>query len=157
MSEMEVNPVNRRDFLQTTAAATATATAALSAASTGVASAQEPAAKKAALRPKRVLGKTGVEVSMLNQGTWRAPDSLDRLLRLGYAGGIRYIDTAKSYGSEPGVAKWFEAMPAGTRKEYFLVTKDHPRFGLTIWTCCSSTASAPATRSTRSSGPRAES
>jgi len=127
MSEMEVNPVNRRDFLQTTAAATATATAALSAASTGVASAQEPAAKKAALLPKRVLGKTGVEVSMLNQGTWRAPDSLDRLLRLGYAGGIRYIDTAKSYGTEPGVGKFLSSLPDGARKDIFLVTKDGPR------------------------------
>jgi predicted aldo/keto reductase-like oxidoreductase len=49
------------------------------------------------------------------------------LLRLGHASGIRYVDTAKSYGSEPGVAKWLEGMPAGTRKEIFLVSKDHPR------------------------------
>ncbi len=65
-------------------------------------------------------------MTILNQGTWKSPDSLDRLLRMGYANGVRYIDTADCYGSEPGIAKWFAAMPAGTRKEIFLATKDHP-------------------------------
>ena len=65
-----------------------------------------------------------MKVSILNQGTWRSP-SLDRLLRFSYANGVRYFDTAKSYGSEPGIAKWFEAMPE-VRKSIFLVTKDHP-------------------------------
>ena len=71
------------------------------------------------------LGRTGVEVSMLNLGTWRSV-GLDRILRFAWANGIRYIDTAKSYGSEPAIGRWLQAMPE-VRKELFLVTKDHPR------------------------------
>ena len=74
--------------------------------------------------PKRMLGRTGVEVSMLNLGTWKSV-GLDRILRFAWANGIRYIDTAKSYGSEPAIGKWLQAMPE-VRKEIFLVTKDHP-------------------------------
>jgi predicted aldo/keto reductase-like oxidoreductase len=71
------------------------------------------------------LGKTGVEVTILTQGTWQSP-SLDRILRFAYASGIRYFDTAKAYGSEPGFKKWFQQAPE-VRKEIFLVTKDTPR------------------------------
>ena len=119
MSENDSSQLKRRDFIQTSAAATATALTMASA------NAAPATAAKIELLPKRTLGKTGVNVSILNQGTWKSPDSLDRLLRLGFASGIRYIDTAKSYGSEPGIAKWFEANP-DARKEIFLVTKDVP-------------------------------
>src|SRR4051812_24792672 len=124
MSENGVPEVNRRGFLQTGAAATALT---LASSAAGHAAPPSDKEKATAVLPRRPLGKTGVDVTILNQGTWKSPDSLDRLLRMGYASGIRYIDTAKSYGSEPGVARYFEGMPAGTRKEYFLVTKDHPR------------------------------
>ena len=114
--------VQRREFLQAGAAVTASALAV----GTGSPSlGDEPKASKPTL-PTRKLGKTGVDVSILNQGTWRAPGALDRILRFSYANGVRYFDTAKSYGSEPGIAKWFEAMPE-VRKEIFLVTKDSPR------------------------------
>jgi len=119
MQDDRAPQVNRRGFLQAGATAMAVGSA-------GPAFAAQAPEKKGNVLPRRPLGKTGVDVTILNQGTWKSPDSLDRLLRLGYAGGIRYIDTAKSYGSEPGVAKWLEAMPAGTRKEIFLVTKDSP-------------------------------
>ena len=122
MSEHGVPDLNRRGFLQTGAAATALT---LASSAPGLAAPAETT--KPAVLPRRTLGKTGVDVTILNQGTWKSPDSLDRLLRMGYASGIRYIDTADCYGSEPGIAKWFEAMPAGTRKEIFLATKDHPR------------------------------
>ncbi len=122
MSENGVPDLNRRGFLQTGAAATALTLA------TSTAGLAAPAATaKPIVLPRRTLGKTGVDVTILNQGTWKSPDSLDRLLRMGHAGGIRYIDTADCYGSEPGIAKWLEAMPAGTRKDLFLATKDHPR------------------------------
>ena len=65
--------------------------------------------------PKRTLGRTGVEVSMLNLGTWRSV-GLDRILRFAWANGIRYVDTAKSYGSEPAIGRWLQAMPE-VRKE----------------------------------------
>jgi aryl-alcohol dehydrogenase-like predicted oxidoreductase len=75
--------------------------------------------------PKRPLGKTGIEVTILNLGTWRNP-GLDRLVRYAYASGIRMYDTARVYGSEPGLKRWFQAMPE-VRKEIVLVTKDHAR------------------------------
>jgi aryl-alcohol dehydrogenase-like predicted oxidoreductase len=83
-----------------------------------------PQSAKTPMIPFRKLGKTGVEVSILNLGTWRSP-GLDRLLRFAYASGVRYFDTAKSYGSEPAIARWLQQMPE-VRKEIFLVTKDHP-------------------------------
>jgi len=50
---------------------------------------------------------------------------LDRILRFAWANGVRYVDTAKSYGSEPAIGRWLQAMPE-LRKELFLVTKDTP-------------------------------
>jgi aryl-alcohol dehydrogenase-like predicted oxidoreductase len=119
MSGSDASAVNRRDFLQAGALATASALTI----SNGAQAADPPAAAKIVL-PKRTLGKTGVDVTILNQGTWKS-EGLDRILRVAYASGIRYFDTAKSYGSEPGFKRWFQAMPE-VRKEIFLVTKDSP-------------------------------
>lgn len=109
---------SRRAFL-----GTAAATGAALATASNARSAQEP--ETARVLPVRKLGKTGAEVTILNLGTWRNP-GLDRLLRLGFAQGIRMYDAAKSYGSEPGIKRWFETMPE-VRKQIFLVTKDSPR------------------------------
>jgi uncharacterized protein len=115
--------VNRRDFLGAGAGAVAVA------GTVGIgreASAQTGSqASKSTVLPKRTLGRTGVEVSMLNLGTWKSV-GLDRILRFAWANGIRYIDTAKDYGSEPAIGRWLQAMPE-VRKQIFLVTKDHPR------------------------------
>lgn len=119
------NSLDRREFLQVGAA---TAAVLAAGASAGRALAQDdakPAPAKSAELPTRVLGKTGVKVSILNQGTWQNP-ALDRLVRYSFANGVRYFDTAKSYGSEPGLSKWFQAAPE-VRKQIFLVTKDVPR------------------------------
>ncbi|WP_406699965.1 aldo/keto reductase [Singulisphaera sp. Ch08] len=118
--EVSVSEVNRRGFLQTGALATASAMTVASA--TG--SLAAPAADKKTTLPLRPLGKTGADVTILNLGTWRSPGT-DRLLRFAYANGVRYFDTAKSYGSEPAIARWLQAMPE-VRKEIFLATKDHP-------------------------------
>ena len=115
MRENDLAGVNRRVFLQTGAIAGASV-AALS--KVGVAG-QDPASMTTL--PTRKLGKTGVDVTILNQGTWKA-SGLDRILRTAYAGGIRYFDTARGYGSEPAIKKWFEQMPE-VRKNIFLVTK----------------------------------
>jgi uncharacterized protein len=117
--------MNRRDFLGTGATAVAVASAV---GMGGEAKAQTEAKSKttqSAVLPKRTLGRTGVEVSMLNLGTWKSV-GLDRILRFSWANGIRYIDTAKSYGSEPAIGRWLQAMPE-MRKQLFLVTKDHPQ------------------------------
>jgi uncharacterized protein len=120
-----IGSINRRGFLGTGAGALAAA----SAISIGreALGQTEPKSKttQSALLPKRTLGRTGVEVSMLNLGTWKSV-GLDRILRFAWANGVRYIDTAKSYGSEPAIGRWFQAMPE-VRKDIFLVTKDHPQ------------------------------
>jgi aryl-alcohol dehydrogenase-like predicted oxidoreductase len=114
--------VNRRGFLE--AGAGTLAAAAVLGQVTEAGAQDKERAPRAAAMPKRVLGRTGVEVSILTLGTFRNA-GLDRILRTAWASGIRYVDTAKSYGSEPGVGKWMKANP-GIRKELFLVTKDHP-------------------------------
>jgi uncharacterized protein len=122
MSANDPSQIQRREFLQAGAIAS---TAALSLGSNALA--QEPKAEQVAILPTRKLGKTGVDVTILNHGTWQAPSgTLDRLVRTSYASGIRYFDTAKSYRTEPALAKWFQAMPE-VRKNIFLVTKDSPR------------------------------
>jgi len=118
MNENDVAAVNRRGFLQTGALAGATALTLVSGSQAAPDSAKKP------MIPRRPLGKTGVDVSMLNLGTWRSPGT-GRLLRFAYANGVRYYDTADCYGSEPAIAQWFQAMPE-VRKEIFLVSKDHP-------------------------------
>jgi aryl-alcohol dehydrogenase-like predicted oxidoreductase len=121
MSAQESSIIDRRGFLQTGVAATA---AVLGSSSFSASRADDPPAAKTVL-PRRPLGKTGVDVTILNLGTWMNP-GLDRLLRFAYASGVRYVDTAKSYGSEPGIRRWLQANPE-VRKEIFLVTKDIPR------------------------------
>ncbi|MEE9293705.1 MAG: aldo/keto reductase [Phycisphaerae bacterium] len=76
--------------------------------------------------PRRVLGRTGEKVSMLNLGT--AEKISERLLNAAYDAGIRYFDTADCYtngASEKVVGEWMAK--TGRRKEFFVVTKDHPK------------------------------
>ncbi len=119
MSHDETSGSDRRAFLQAGALATA---AALS--SAGRLSADDAAARTGPL-PKRKLGKTGVEMTLLEMGTGalRERGVLDRLLRLAFAAGVRTFDTANLYGTEPGFKKWFESAP-DVRKQIVLVTKD---------------------------------
>jgi uncharacterized protein len=113
----ETDRTDRREFLQAGALATASAVS-LTPGLPG----QELVAKTALL-PKRKLGKTGIEVSMLEAGAVRSDE---RVLRIAYANGIRIFDTAKLYGTEKNFKKWFEQDPK-VRKEIVLVTKDMPR------------------------------
>ena len=133
MSHDEANRTDRRTFLQAGALAT---TAALGAAA-GL-EAQTSAAKTAVL-PKRKLGKTGVEMTLLEMGTGalREKGVLDRLIRLSYANGVRTFDTARAYGTEPGFKKWLEQSPE-VRKEIVLVTKDNPARPRRCWGCSTS-------------------
>src|SRR5271166_350505 len=121
MADTASNPMRRRAFIQNGAAATVAATALTQAAS--VAQDSTPETRKQLEIPKRMLGKTGVEVTILNGGTLRVPGALDRLLRFSYSRGVRFFDTAASYGTEGGFKKWFGAMPE-VRQQIFLATKD---------------------------------
>jgi aryl-alcohol dehydrogenase-like predicted oxidoreductase len=117
MAHDDTNGRDRRRFLQ----AGALATAAAASISPGLRS-QQPS-KAVAVLPTRKLGKTGVEVTMLEQGAVRGQD---RILRQAFANGVRLFDTAKVYGTEVLFKKWFEQAPE-VRKQIFLVTKDMPK------------------------------
>jgi aryl-alcohol dehydrogenase-like predicted oxidoreductase len=75
--------------------------------------------------PRRKLGRTGASVTILTQGTWLIPGG-ERLLRFGWANGVRYVDTADDYGSEPMIARWMQVANV-PRNELFLVTKTRPQ------------------------------
>ena len=131
MADRDSTLMQRREFVQTSAAATA---AAVTVANLGSGQAQaqtgQPQAKKNFGQrhpmPKRMFGKTGVEVTILNAGTLRVAGFMDRLLRLAFSQGVRFFDTAKVYGTEPGFKKWFAEMPQ-VRKQIFLATKEPVR------------------------------
>jgi len=115
MAENDPISTDRRDFLKAGSAAALVGT-------------QVPAAEtqeKASVLPTRVLGRTGEKVTILNLGTFRG-SGLGRILRHAYSQGVRCIDTADTYKSEPGIADWLDSNPA-LRKTIFLVTKDHPK------------------------------
>ena len=121
---MQEAKANRRRFLESGLGSAATAT--VLGAANPASAAQESATRRPreSVLPTRTLGRTGVEVTILNLGTFRSV-GLDRILRFAWAHGIRYVDTAASYGSEPAIARWLKAEP-DLRKQVFLVTKDHP-------------------------------
>ncbi len=118
MSHEEAGKTDRRTFLQ----ASALTTAAAMSLTPGL---QAQEAAKVSTLPTRKLGKTGVEVTIVNQGTWRA-SGLDRLVRLCYSSGVRCFDTAAVYGSEPNFKKWFAEKP-DVRKSIFFVSKEMAR------------------------------
>ena len=119
MSHDAIQGTDRRRFLQTGALATA-AVVATDTSREAVGASTAPAAL-----PRRKLGKTGVDVTILDQGTGKGSD-VDRLLRLGFARGVRFFDTSETYHSEPAFKKWFAQSPE-VRKQIFLVSKDTPR------------------------------
>ena len=114
--------MQRREFLQAGVAASAIG-ASVTAGPASAFAADDKTGQNKPVLPKRVLGKTGVEVTLLNQGTVGQPAALDRLLRLAYREGVRYFDTAEGYkNAETVFAEWFEAAPE-VRKTIFLATK----------------------------------
>jgi predicted aldo/keto reductase-like oxidoreductase len=121
MADTDSTSMHRRTFIQNSAAAAVAATTLTPAES--VAQDNIPATPKPFEIPMRKLGQTGVEVTILNGGTARAPGALDRLLRFEYSRGVRFFDTAASYGTEGAFKNWFAAMPEA-RRQIFLATKD---------------------------------
>ena len=123
----------RRDFIKTTAG---------SAAMLGVAGGLSAAATTAPALPRFAgegivpLGKTGIEVSRLAQGTGfngydrsseqtrAGKESFDRLMRHGIERGIRFIDMADLYGSHPFVNEVIRGLP---REKFVLLSKIWPR------------------------------
>jgi len=114
--------LTRRDFMKLVgvggvAAAGLDATAGMAASKEGE--------NKATSIPKRKLGKTGVEVSILSLGGMFDTINNQLLLRQAFNWGVTYWDTAEAYGnglSEEGFGRFFSRYPEA-RKEIFLVTK----------------------------------
>jgi len=122
--------VTRRDFVKTVGLA---GLAVAGAGATGALAAHGPpaGAAKAATVPKRKLGKTGVEVSILNLGGMFDTINNQLLLKQALKWGVTYWDTAESYGnglSEEGMGRFFARNPEA-RQEIFLVTKLVPKEG----------------------------
>jgi predicted aldo/keto reductase-like oxidoreductase len=125
MSDSNWPNVDRREFLQAGAAASAAAGLVVAGQTSVHAADDVKADGNKPVLPKRVLGKTGVEVTLLNQGTVGQPAALDRLLRYAYREGVRYFDTAEGYkNAEKVIADWLTASPE-IRKTIFLATKSH--------------------------------
>jgi aryl-alcohol dehydrogenase-like predicted oxidoreductase len=117
MAHDNMSSTDRRRFLQ------AGALVAASAASRGAgAGAQELPAAPPATLPKRPLGKTGAQITLLDIGTGRGR-GVGRLLRYAYNQGIRAFDTSAMYQSEPDFKAW-------VRKDVFVVTKEHEAPGI---------------------------
>lgn len=120
----------RRDFVKTVGIA------GLAMAGTGVTGAlaipEKPAGPdKPPAMPKRKLGKTGVEVSILNLGGMFDTINNQLLLKQALNWGVTFWDTAESYGnglSEEGYGRFFARNPEA-RKEVFLTTKLVPKGG----------------------------
>jgi predicted aldo/keto reductase-like oxidoreductase len=121
--------VSRREFLRTSAA-----TAIVVATGHAVAAGQSgPGASKIgdadsqpAVLPRRKLGRTGAEVTILAQGA--AFPISERHLDIMHDFGIRVIDTAANYlqgNAERTIGQWFHN--SGHRAEHFLIDKDMPR------------------------------
>jgi predicted aldo/keto reductase-like oxidoreductase len=86
-------------------------------------------ANNANATPKRKLGKTGVEVSILNMGAMFDTLNKQLLLKQALKWGVTFWDTAESYGnglSEEGIGRFFARNP-GSRQQVFLTTKLVPK------------------------------
>jgi len=120
----------RRDFVKVVGIA---GLAAAGAGITGAISLPEKpvGANKANGMPRRKLGKTGVEVSILNLGGMFDTINNQLLLKQALKWGVTFWDTAESYGnglSEEGYGRFFARNPEA-RKEIFLTTKLVPKGG----------------------------
>jgi uncharacterized protein len=123
MAELERGKeLTRRDFMKLVGVGGIAATGINVTA--GMAAAKE-GENKATSIPKRKLGKTGVEVSILSLGGMFDTINNQLLLRQAFNWGVTYWDTAEGYGnglSEEGFGRFFSRYPEA-RKEIFLVTK----------------------------------
>jgi predicted aldo/keto reductase-like oxidoreductase len=122
----EKKKMDRRTFLKTTGIGGASL--ALSAGLADKLVAAEAASDSTSKEmPKRVLGKTGVPVSILALGGITDWTINQALLKIAFNMGVTYWDTANGYGngkSEIGIGQYFEKYPED-RGKIFLVTKTH--------------------------------
>ncbi|MDR1415493.1 MAG: aldo/keto reductase [Odoribacteraceae bacterium] len=115
---METKGINRRDFLRISAMVGAGTLITPGALANTLAASQEDAE---APIPRRVLGRTGVELPILSMGVMRADNP--NLLRAAYNAGIFHFDTAHGYQNgrnEEMLGNFFQDKP---RDSFFIATK----------------------------------
>ena len=128
MAQRKQTGLSRRDCMKTLAVG-GLAAAALPL-SRAAAAAEEKAGAPGPM-PRRKLGKTGLEVSILNLGGMFDTVNNQLLLKQALSWGINFWDTAEAYGnglSEEGYGRFFSRNPAA-RKEIVLTTKLVPKGG----------------------------
>jgi uncharacterized protein len=119
---------SRRSFLKSTLTLPVALAAAPSLLAQTVSAGDAPAS--AGALPRRQLGKSGPQVTMLCLGGMMSALNSD-YLDIAWSMGIRYYDTADCYmggKSEKILGQWLAKYPE-RRKEIFLVSKDHPHKG----------------------------
>jgi len=125
VEDMEVSmgeKVSRREFLEKSALFGAVA---------ALGAGNGPASEK---MPTRVLGKTGVRVSILALGcgsrllSYKSTEAAVAAINLALDSGISYLDTAYGYGQGRSET-WVGQVAKTRRKEFFLATKIEPRDG----------------------------
>lgn len=77
--------------------------------------------------PKRLLGKTGEQVTMLGVGGyhigWTTEKDAHAVIEAALEGGIRFFDTAESYGPHTSETRYGKYLTPKYRKDIFLMTK----------------------------------
>jgi hypothetical protein len=121
--------LSRREFVKTVGLA---GLAVAGAGVPGAMAAPEPGAgAKTGTMPRRVLGKTGVSVPVLNLGGMFDTINNQLLIKQAMKWGVNYWDTAEAYGdglSEDGFGRYLARNP-GIRQDVFIVTKLVPQGG----------------------------
>lgn len=77
--------------------------------------------------PKRILGKTNAEVTMLGVGGyhvgWTTERDAQAVIEAALEGGVRFFDTAESYGPHTSEIRYGKYLTPKYREEIFLMTK----------------------------------
>lgn len=114
---------NRRSFLKSLAGATA----GISLASGSFASNQETRDRLGEILPKRKLGRTGEQVTMLGTGGyhvgWTTERDAQEVVEAALEGGVRFFDTAESYSRGTSEERYGKFLTPKYRDLIFLMTK----------------------------------
>lgn len=123
---------NRRTFLKSLAGATA----GISLTSGAVAADQESRDRLGEVLPKRKLGRTGEQVTMLGTGGyhvgWTTERDAQEVIEASLEGGVRFFDTAESYSSGTSEERYGKYLTPKYRDLIFLMTKSTGRDAKTV-------------------------
>ena len=115
--------VNRREFGR----------ASVSALAAGAVAQAAPGEHDGGRAPRRVLGRTGMQVGILGLGgagflnDWNDKESVVQLINEAIDAGINYFDTARVYGHGQSEENLGLVMGSARRQQVFLATKTRDR------------------------------